>query len=96
MIFPKPQPELSPQQKLAKAQANADHWGAIAADPDLSPEAAAWAFNLATQREGQRNPTAEGAPGAKPAAGRSDVAEPAKSPRPDSLPATVFDPTIPE
>ena len=47
MKFPKPQPELSPQQKLAKAQANADHWGAIAANPDLSPEAAAWAFNLA-------------------------------------------------
>ena len=49
MKFPKPQPqpELSPQEKLAKAQANADHWGAIAANPNLSPEAAAWAFNLA-------------------------------------------------
>jgi hypothetical protein len=42
-----PQPELSPKQKLAKAQADADHWGAIAANPKLSPEAAAWAFNVA-------------------------------------------------
>jgi hypothetical protein len=47
MKFPKPQPEPSPQQKLAKAQADADHWGAIAANPNLSPEAAEWAFNLA-------------------------------------------------
>jgi hypothetical protein len=47
MKFPQPQPELSPQEKLPKAQANADHWGAIAADRSLSPEAAAWAFNLA-------------------------------------------------
>ena len=47
MKFPKPQPELSPQEKLAKAQADADHWGKIAADPNLSPEAAAWAFNIA-------------------------------------------------
>ena len=49
MKFPKPQPqpELSPQEKLAKAQADADHWGAIAANPNLSPEAAAWAFNIA-------------------------------------------------
>jgi hypothetical protein len=47
MKFPKPQPEPNPDQALAKAQANADHWGAIAADPNLSPEAAEWAFNLA-------------------------------------------------
>ena|ERR1700677_2939495 len=47
MKFPKPQPELSSQQKLAKAQADADHWGAIAANPNLSREAAEWAFNLA-------------------------------------------------
>ena len=44
MKIPKPQPEPHPEQKLAKAQA--DHWGAIAANPNLSPEAA-WAFNLA-------------------------------------------------
>jgi hypothetical protein len=42
-----PQPEPSPQEALAKAQADAEHWGAIAAQPNLSPEAAAWAFNLA-------------------------------------------------
>ena len=47
MKFPKPQPEPNPDQALAKAQADADHWGAIAANPNLSPEAAAWAFNLA-------------------------------------------------
>ena len=47
MKFPKPQPEPSPEQALAKAQADADHWGKIAADPNLSPEAAAWAFNVA-------------------------------------------------
>jgi len=47
MKFPKPQPEPNPDQALAKAQADADHWGAIAADPNLSPEAAAWAFNIA-------------------------------------------------
>ena len=47
MKFPKPQPEPSPEQALAKAQADADHWGEIAADPNLSPEAAAWAFNVA-------------------------------------------------
>ena len=49
MKFPKPQPqpELSPVEALAKALADADHWGAIATDPNLSPEAAAWAFNVA-------------------------------------------------
>jgi hypothetical protein len=47
MKFPKPQPEPNAEQALAKAQADADHWGKIAADPNLSPEAAAWAFNLA-------------------------------------------------
>jgi hypothetical protein len=49
MKFPKPQPqpELSPVEALAKALADADHWGAIAANPNLSPEAAAWAFNIA-------------------------------------------------
>ena len=47
MKFPKPQPEPNAEQALAKAQADADHWGKIAADPNLSPEAAAWALNLA-------------------------------------------------
>ena len=47
MKFPKPQPEPNAEQALAKAQADADHWGAIAANPNLSPEAAAWAFNIA-------------------------------------------------
>ena len=47
MKFPKPQPEPNAEQALAKAQADADHWGKIAADRSLSPEAAAWAFNLA-------------------------------------------------
>jgi hypothetical protein len=28
---------LSPQEKLAKAQATADHWSQIAADPELKP-----------------------------------------------------------
>src|SRR5277367_2381436 len=45
MKFSKPQPEPNPDQALA--QANADHWGAIAANPNLSPEAAEWAFNIA-------------------------------------------------
>jgi hypothetical protein len=28
-------------------QADADHWGRVAAYPGLSPEVAAWAFNIA-------------------------------------------------
>lgn len=37
----------SPEEKLAQAQADADHWSQVAALPGLSPQAAAWAFNLA-------------------------------------------------
>ena len=38
---------LSPQEKRAKAQADADHWLQVVALPGLSPNAVAWASNLA-------------------------------------------------
>jgi len=41
------QPVLSPQQKLERAQADHRKWSAIAADPKLSPKAAAWAKDVA-------------------------------------------------
>ncbi len=37
-----PLPELSPEQKLAKAYQGADKWGSLAAHPDNSPDLAAW------------------------------------------------------
>ena len=44
---PQPQPELSPQEKLAQVQAKAAKWSQVAADPSLSPPAAAWALGAA-------------------------------------------------
>jgi hypothetical protein len=96
MKFPKPQPELSPQEKLAKAQADADHWGAIAANPNLSPEAAEWAFNIARsaraevalrQRGLQAQAQHEGAPMLR---SLLNLPAPTPSPPPSS------DPTTPE
>lgn len=37
----------SPQEKMAAAQADADKWTQVAANPNLSPRAAAWAQNMA-------------------------------------------------
>ena len=40
-------PQPSPQEKLAAAQADAEKWRQVAANPDLSPQAAAVAQNAA-------------------------------------------------
>ena len=65
MKFPKPQTEPNPEQALAKALADADHWGRIAADPNLSPMAAAWAFNVARSARAKAQPC-----GGRPCSGR--------------------------
>ena len=39
--------ELSPQESLAQAQADAEKWAKIAAHPSLNPKASAWAADQA-------------------------------------------------
>ena len=98
MKFSKPQPEPNPDQALAKAQADADHWGAIAADPNLSPEAAAWAFNLARsaraevalRQRGQQAQAQNQPPGDPMLQSLLNLGAPTPSPPPSS------DPTTPE
>ena len=41
------EPVLSPQEKLAQVQAQQQKWSMVAASPNLSPKAAAWARNAA-------------------------------------------------
>jgi hypothetical protein len=43
---PPAKPQLSPQEMQAVAQADHEKWSRIAADPSLSPQAAAWARNV--------------------------------------------------
>ena len=47
------QPVLSPQEKHQQAQAEADHWREVAADPDLPAPASAFALNLARSAQAE-------------------------------------------
>jgi hypothetical protein len=47
------QAPLSPQAKMQAAQADAEHWKAVASNPDLSPKAAAWALDLARSAQAE-------------------------------------------
>ena len=46
-------PVLSPQEKHSQAQAEADHWKQVAADPELSAPASAFALNLARSAQAE-------------------------------------------
>src|ERR1700756_4829532 len=50
---PKQEPELSPEEKMQAAQADYQKWSKVAADPSLSPAAAAWALGVAKSAQAE-------------------------------------------